>query len=432
VSTPDADVLVVGAGPHGLAVCTYLLSERRRDRPRLLAVDRQGWMTQWSHRLSGLGVLRLRSSCVHHPDPDPCALIGFARRLGRDAEMTGEFNLPTAGLFADLCSELVGRHGLHEVLIPQHALRLRCHPDGAAVQLEDGCWLRVRRVVLATNPSVPRLPSWARALLAARPEARIAHSDDVRLNDVTEGERILVVGGGLTAVQLTLAAAARGALPLLASRARLREQDFDVRPGWFTYRLARFHLEPRWDRRAATLRAERSGSVPPDELRALRDAAARGSVEIHESCAVQDLRWTGDHGEALLGGETRPFDRVWLATGHRFHVGAQPLLSELCHSHPTRVVAGLPVLDRACGWPGTAVHLMGGLAGLQLGPVARNVAGARMGAERIAATLGRRAALQYPMPPAESAGRQVTRLRRRGAAAAPAGTSCRHPAPRWR
>jgi hypothetical protein len=89
---------------------------------------------------------------------------------------------------------------------------------------------------------------------------------------------------------------------------------------------------------------------------------------------------------------------VWLATGHTFHVGAEPLLEDLCRTHPVRVVAGLPVLAGDCRWPGTAVHLMGGLAGLQLGPLARNIAGGRMAAERIAASRGRRACLQYPVP----------------------------------
>jgi hypothetical protein len=41
---------------------------------------------------------------------------------------------------------------------------------------------------------------------------------------------------------------------------------------------------------------------------------------------------------------------------------------------------------------------MGGLASLQLGPLARNIPGARMAAERIAASANRRAPLQYPAP----------------------------------
>ncbi len=193
-------------------------------------------------------------------------------------------------------------------------------------------------------------------------------------------------------------AGARGALPLLVSRRPLHERDFDVQPGWFTYRLERFHEESRWERRVAALRRERRGSVPPADLAELRAAGADGRVLLRAGGAQVDVTWSGTSGEAVVGDERLQIDRVWLATGHGFHVGAEPLLEDLCRTHPVCVVAGLPVLAGDCRWPGTAVHVMGGLAGLQVGPLARNIAGGRIAAERIAAGLGRRACLQYPVP----------------------------------
>jgi FAD-NAD(P)-binding len=399
----DADTLVVGSGPHGLAACAYILAERHGTAGELLVIDRQGWMAQWTRQLRDLGVQRLRSSCVHHPDPDPWALLRFAHQQGRQAEMTGQFNVPSSSLFADFCSRLVERLGLEEAVIPLRATGLRSVDGGAAVQLEDRSWLRARRVVLATNPSVPRLPRWSRSLLAAAPAGRVVHSDEVQLDGGSaEGERILVLGGGLTAAQLALGAAARGVLPTLVSRHRLRERDFDVQPGWFTYRLERFHQEARWERRIAELRGERRGSVPPADLAELRTAAVGGRLVLACGGALHHVTWSGASGEAVVGHERLGFDRLWLATGHSFHVGAEPLLEDLCRTHPILVVAGLPALAADCRWPGTAVHVMGGLAGLQVGPLARNIAGARMAAERIAASLGRRACLQYPVPRASA------------------------------
>jgi hypothetical protein len=399
VSPLDADTLVVGSGPHGLAACAYLLSERPRTAGELLVIDPQGWMAQWNRQLRHLDVQRLRSSCVHHPDPDPWALAGFAQEQQRRAEMTGQYNVPSTSLFADFCSRLVERLGLDDALIPLRAMRVRSENGGAAVELEDRSWLRARRVVLATNPSVPRLPRWSRSLLAVAPAGRVVHSDEVQLDGRSfEGERILVVGGGLTAAQLALGAAARGALPILVSRGPLRERDFDVQPGWFTYRLERFHEESRWERRAAELRDERRGSVPRADLAELRAAAARGRLVLTSGDTLHQVTWSGASGEAVVGDERLEIDRLWLATGHTFHVGAEPLLEELCRTHPVRVVAGLPVIAGDCRWPGTPVHLMGGLAGLQVGPLARNIGGARMAAERIAAGVGRRAFLQYPVP----------------------------------
>jgi hypothetical protein len=395
----DADTLVVGSGPHGLAACAYLLTEGPRTGGDVLVVDPQGWMVQWNRQLRQLGVQRLRSSCVHHPDPDPWALVGFAHEQLREAELTGQFNVPSTSLFADFCAWLVERLGLDDALIPLRATRLRSDSACAAVQLEDRSWLRARRVVLATNPSVPRLPPWSRSLLAAAPAERVVHSDDVRLDGGSlEGERILVVGGGLTAAQLALGAADRGALPILVSRSPLRERDFDVQPGWFTYRLERFHEESRWERRIAELRGERRGSVPPADLAELWSAGGHGRVVLRAGCALHDVTWSGTSGEAVIGHERVRVDRLWLATGHTFHAGAEPLVEDLGRSHPIRRVAGLPVLAADCRWPGTAVHLMGGLAVLQVGPLARNIAGGRMAAERIAASLGRCVRLQYPVP----------------------------------
>jgi hypothetical protein len=47
----------------------------------------------------------------------------------------------------------------------------------------------------------------------------------------------------------------------------------------------------------------------------------------------------------------------------------------------------LPVLDEHLRWPGCELFVMGGLAALQLGPVARNLYGARMASGRIVPAL---------------------------------------------
>jgi len=58
------------------------------------------------------------------------------------------------------------------------------------------------------------------------------------------------------------------------------------------------------------------------------------------------------------------------------------------------------VLDEDLSWAGTAVHVTGGLAALQVGPAARNLTGVRMAAERMVACVAgiepRRR--QYPVP----------------------------------
>ncbi len=94
-------------------------------------------------------------------------------------------------------------------------------------------------------------------------------------------------------------------------------------------------------------------------------------------------------------------DDVWLATGYTIAVTNEPLLANVRARFPARIVAGLPVLDTNLAWPGTLLHLTGGLTALSIGPAAANIAGARMVAERLAmAIVGRvpRDEPQYPRP----------------------------------
>jgi thioredoxin reductase len=65
VTTCDADLLVVGAGPHALAACAYLLDAPGRT-PRLLAVDPRGWVRMAAERIAAsLG----RGAVPQYPAP---------------------------------------------------------------------------------------------------------------------------------------------------------------------------------------------------------------------------------------------------------------------------------------------------------------------------------------------------------------------------
>ena len=82
-------------------------------------------------------------------------------------------------------------------------------------------------------------------------------------------------------------------------------------------------------------------------------------------------------------GETLFVDRIWLATGTKLDIAAEPTFKEMLETHPIEIVKGLPVLDKHLRWPGCELFLTGGLAALQVGPVARNLSGARMACDRI-------------------------------------------------
>jgi glycine/D-amino acid oxidase-like deaminating enzyme len=243
-------------------------------------------------------------------------------------------------------------------------------------------------VVIATGNGSPQLPTWSKAIAGEAPADALRHSDGIDLPALRlrPGERILIVGGGLTSAHLSLGALRRGAQVQLLCRSGLKQKPFDADPGWLGPKyLKGFHAEPCMRRRRRlVLEARDGGSITPEAGADLREAQLRGELQLHEYCEVQYARWSsGEWDICCSGGQQLAADRIWLATGHRQGVSQQPLLHQLYKQHPIELVDDWPVLGPELGWPGTPVHLMGGLTALQVGPAARNLFGGREAAQRI-------------------------------------------------
>ncbi|MGH3873652.1 MAG: FAD/NAD(P)-binding protein [Pseudonocardiaceae bacterium] len=407
----EQDLAVIGAGPHALTFCAYLLRQRPQLRERLVIIDPEGWLRRWQHRLDALGIDTLRSHYTDHPHPDPYALWRFSRsHLQRRLRV---HYTPGATLFADFCRSLVTELGLDEVVCPERAEWIDPASAGLCIGLASGETMRAGRVVLATNPGVPRLPAWAWDAAGQAPAGRLVHSEQLDVRGLRlADQRVLVLGAGLTAGQLALGALAQGAGVVLASRSALRVGVFDVSGCWQVPACLReLHREPVAARRVELLRtAKPGGSMTPAVAEALRQPAgpAARTVNLLEGVTVRSARWKSDHWQVTVAGHTSEAGRIletdwiWLATGTTQSVVAEPLLRGLAATRPAEITEGLPMLDRACRWPGTQLHVMGGLASLQIGPFARNLIGARMAAERIVAQLTPLRRHQYYRGPAIS------------------------------
>lgn len=359
---------IVGAGPHGLTIAAHL-ADRWPHLARDLAVfDPSGrWMGRWQTRFAAHQIPTLRSPAVHHPHPDPYALVDFAEHEDRTDEL-GEYGIPSTPLFDDLCHWVVAEYGLTEVVVPAGVVHLEpCREDAVVLHLTDGSTCRARRVVLAHNPARRLLPAWVEALGGR-------HADDIDVGgDGLTSTSVAVLGGGLTAAHLAAAAASRGATTRLVCRRALRSQLFDADPGWQGPKeLDGFHALADDDlRRTAIHSARGGGSIPPR----WREALGVAGVEVIV---------TGD-AEATV--RAMAPESLWAATGTQFDATSDPLLAGLHAVHRPRCHGGLPALTDDLRWPGTPVHLMGAYAGLRVGPVARNLAGARHAAPRIAESI---------------------------------------------
>ena len=170
--------------------------------------------------------------------------------------------------------------------------------------------------------------------------------------------------------------------------------------------------------RAAMLRETKDGGSMSPEVRSRLDAladdasaCASSQVRILEGVEVIRAEWVEESGEvqgfdgvrgclqsswkvSMDDGSVDLFDAIVLATGTSADAKVNPLFRGLEETSPAGYVDGLPVLTDELRWaPNLSAFVMGAYAGIQLGPGANNLMGARAGAHRIAAALRREGTL---------------------------------------
>jgi cation diffusion facilitator CzcD-associated flavoprotein CzcO len=376
----SVDVCIIGAGPHGLAVSTHLVTARPALRDRLVVIDPAGtWLTTWRDQFARLGIDVLRSAMVHHPGVDPGGLGAYTQRR---AEPTSglPYGIPLAAVFEGYCNHLIGCHGLAGSVLAARALQVGAGDEPHVVT--TGGIIRAQRVIVAANPCRPCIPAVFGDAL--RTSDRIKHSSrlDLRTLRSLTGERVIVIGGGLTAAHLVCGAIERGADVTQIVRRPVVVRDFDVEPAWLGPReLNRFGVERDPARRVALVRGARGGgSVPPwmDELLAAHCEQGRLQRIVRD---LTDARVVAepDGVRIDLAGTVVDAQQCWLATGTTPALDADPALAEL----DVESVDGYPVLDPDLCLRGTRVHVVGRLAAPTIGPAAGNLWGARVAARRI-------------------------------------------------
>jgi cation diffusion facilitator CzcD-associated flavoprotein CzcO len=388
------DWLVVGGGIHGSYHAARL---HRRGAPceGLRIVDPHAApLARWSELTQRVGVSFLRSPVVHHLSDDPWSLKRFAdgwrNRDGMRHYITS-YKRPSLGLF-----NAHARRQLEECRVAEHWVQ------GMASGLEriDGGWrvrvtpagggqapgdvLDARRVLLATGPGESlRLPAWVEGDVASRTFHVFGPAP---VPPFHEDMRTVVMGGGSTAVQVALLLGRRypGRVTLL-SRHELRRSHFDADQAWMgPARLDGFHREQDMGRRRMLIRQGRlPGTCPPELL---------GELTHLRHSAVVQLRIAGVRSADVAGGEvllelddgsSLRAARIVLATGYdQKRPGGAWLDAAVAECGLPLAPCGYPVLDqRLCWAPG--LYVSGPLAELEIGPVARNLLGARLAGERL-------------------------------------------------
>ncbi|BAZ84339.1 hypothetical protein NIES806_05250 [Dolichospermum compactum NIES-806] len=231
------------------------------------------------------------------------------------------------------------------------------------------------------------IPDWVHQIKSVYPEDRLCHSHtvDLRNHHSLKGQRVLIVGGGLTSGHLAVGAISRSAEVHLMLRRQLSEKLFDAAPGWLGPKYLKGFFEQNWQQRWKLIQEARNGgSMTPAIATQLRKEKHRRNIRIDENCQIVKAGWLSNNWQVECSdGNFYECDYIWLATGTKFDVTTEPLLQDILAAYPIQVVNGLPVLDTYLRWTGCELFIMGGLAALQVGPTARNLSGARMACEKI-------------------------------------------------
>ena len=388
----ELDWLIVGGGIHGVHIATRLLGESGVSPDRLCILDPcDQLLARWRTCAATTGMTHLRSPGVHHIGLEPFGLVHFAgqrkkRKRLKKRLFASPFDRPALALFNAHCDQVVESFGLAKIHVRDRAEKCVVGRDGIDVELSSGRGMKVQRLVLATGAGEqPEWPEWA-----PRDHDRIHHVFETGFDDwPSSGESVVVIGGGISAVQVALRMMEKGHRVHIVSRHALRRHQFDSDPGWLGPKfMERFRRELDFNRRRVLIaQARHRGSVPPDVLRALRRAIAQDLIFWHEGdvetlCSRRNgvvLRLS-NHQELKAG-------RILLATGFASKRPGGAMVDALIASAGLSCAdCGFPIVDSALRWH-PRIHVSGPLAELELGPASRNIAGARRAGDRLVASL---------------------------------------------
>ncbi len=384
-------VAIVGAGPYGLAAAAHL----RRAGGLDVRVFGQP-MSFWAAMPRGM-LLRSAWEACHIGFPaGPLTLDAYQAQTGI-----------AVGRPVPLEAFVDYGHWFQRTAVPdvdrRRVVEVDVAPEGFRLRLEDGENLRARRVVVAAGiePFPARPP-----VFAGMPRELVTHSSEHRDLGRFRGARVVVLGGGQSALESAALLHEAGGEVEVITRA---EQVIWLRGGTVQRRLGRlkplFYAQtdvgPAGLSRLVAVPAAFTALPRPVQARlahrAIRPAGARWLVERLAEVPITTGRVvveaTADAGGVHLvldDGTRRTAEHVILGTGYRVDVASYDFLAQGLIDRVRRV-GGYPVLRGGFESSVPGLHFLGAPAAWSFGPTMRFVSGSWYAGRRLAATLRRSA-----------------------------------------
>ncbi|KAF2156006.1 FAD binding domain-containing protein [Myriangium duriaei CBS 260.36] len=418
-----------------------------RRGPSMLVLDGSGdrWMSRWNTLFKTFDISHLRSPMFFHVDPrDRDGLLGYAHEQDRDHELMEiggcvgqertknqrkkdrgragnwresaiderdrkDYYTPSTCLFHDHCECVIEDYGLRDHVLKQENVADIDfgYVDGISevdrifsLTTDKGVQYAKTVVLSVGTGGIPEIPdSHERGSIAgACHSMHIKQFPDLCVQaKVTRRQEttVVVIGGGLTAAHLVVNAIKFGVTKVhMILRSHLKVKPFDVDLAWLgkfrNAEMAGFWSADTDEERATQIfEARGGGSITPRIHKTIKKLLAAGSLEIHTNTVITSRVF--DLQSRMWKIETEPklrlpaVDYIYFATGVATDYAKIPFMQTLLKKYPVNGVAGLPCLTDDMAWDDEVpLYVTGKLAGLRLGPGAANLAGARVGAERIA------------------------------------------------
>ena len=371
------DVAILGAGPFGLSAAAHLQNVKGLDL-RLFGRPMQFWEQCMPPRM----LLRSHWQATHIDDPgDELSLDAFVSNTGRtglgepipatEFIRYGQWFHDTAGLDAD----------------PRGVELIEVSGNGYELTLSDGASLRAKRVIVAAGIEPF---AYKPEIFRDVPAQLVSHSSELRDYSAFRHKKVLVIGGGQSALESAAFLKQGGAnVEILVrepsqckGKSRLRTMipaawlkplhgRGGVGPAGISLIIQRpslFGRLPRktqaiWGRRATKLGF--SYRLVPD----------MNGTPVFSGLAVERVRVEGERlGLHLTDGGERQVDHVVLGTGYRVNIGQYRFLSRGILER-LDIVDGYPRLDSGLESSLPGLHFTGAVAAYSFGPLMRFVAG---------------------------------------------------------
>ncbi|MEU3689399.1 FAD-dependent oxidoreductase [Streptomyces narbonensis] len=398
-------VVVVGAGPYGLATAAWLRADETTT--RVFGEPMETWRT---HMPDGMFLKSVpAASSISAPEDGH-----------RFADFRAERGLPPVGdTYPVPVEEFVAYgHWFQERLVPdveRTAVReVRRADDGFAVTLASGEEVAARAVVVATGlVAYAHRPAGLAPLAAA---GLASHTCDHQDLAVFAGRRVAVVGAGQSALESAALLHEAGAQPVVIARTRallfgdppptdrpaarpwpdrLLKPGSALGPGWSLFAVGRGPAAYRRLPRAARAYLLRT-VLGPSGAWWLRDRVdgrfpvlcARRLVAAREEGGAVRLALAGPAGRR----DVLHTDHVLAATGYQVDVERIPVLDPELRTSVRTWPGGAPVLSAGCESSVPGLYFTGLAAAPAFGPLLRFVHGTTFAAPRVAASVAASAA----------------------------------------